>query len=515
MTRRDFLKRLAGSMALAGMPFVQTSCASKKSQPNIIYILADDLGYGDISALNPDSRIKTSHIDRLANEGVSFTDTHSGSAVCTPTRYGVLTGRYAWRTRLKEHVLWSYDPALIDTHRMTVASLLQAQGYRTGCIGKWHLGWDWSYKNETDHIIDFEKPISNGPTAVGFDHFFGILASLDIPPYVYVENDRVTALPDRRTENTDPQGFWRSGLTGADFEHEQVLPTLTQKATAFIEQHADQPFFLYFPLTAPHTPILPLPEYQNKSGTNVYGDFVLQVDDIVGSILDTLDRLQLAENTLIIFTSDNGCSPRADFPALEAKGHDPSYIYRGHKADIFEGGHRIPFIIRWPAQVPAGRTCASTLCLTDLMATCAEMLQVEYPADAAEDSFSFLSLLLEPESDEGIRPHTIHHSVNGSFAIRQGKWKLVCCPGSGGWSPPKPGSQGIIGLPPFQLYDLENDPQETNNLYEQHPEIVKAMTLALLTVIENGRSTPGPEQPNDPAGSWPQVDDIKSVFRSL
>mgnify|MGYP001819460084 FL=1 len=330
--------------------------------PNIIYILADDLGYGDVSSMNPRAAWKTRHIDRIAEEGMRFTDAHTGSAVCTPTRYGVLTGRYSWRTHLKQGVLWSWDPPLIRQGETTVGSLLQEQGYTTACVGKWHLGLGWQYLSEHPDSVDFSRAVTGGPTTLGFDYFFGIAASLDIPPYVYLENDKPTRVPVSYTEDTSKYGWWRKGLTGDDFVHEQVLPVLTRKAVAFIDGHMEAgtgtPFFLYFPLPAPHTPIVPMDEFKGKSGTNPYGDFMLQVDHTVGQILESLDKHNIAENTLIIFTSDNGCSPAADFTELATYGHDPSYHFRGHKADIFEGGHRVAFIARWPERIQAGTLSA-------------------------------------------------------------------------------------------------------------------------------------------------------------
>ena len=321
--------------------FSAFSCkeTSKNSLPHIVYILADDLGYGDVSSYNPGCAWETPSIDRIATEGVRFTDAHSGSSVCSPTRYGVLTGRYSWRTRLKKGVLWSWDPPLIGEDEFTVARLLLDEGYHTACIGKWHLGLGWQFLDPENDSVDYSRPVTGGPLTAGFDHFFGITASLDIPPYVYVQDDRSTTVPTRFTEDTSRMGWWRKGLTGDDFRHEEVLQLLTKKAVEYIDKRCrldqETPFFLYFPLTAPHTPILPTGEFRGKSGTNPYGDFVLQVDHTVGRILDALDRNGIAGKTLVIFTSDNGCSPYADFEELAGFGHDPSAGFRGHKADIF------------------------------------------------------------------------------------------------------------------------------------------------------------------------------------
>ena len=485
---------------------VSCTKTSTETAPHIIYILADDLGYGDISAMNPDAAWDTRHIDRIAREGIRFTDAHTGSAVCSPTRYGVLTGRYSWRTRLKQGVLWSWDPPLIQQQETTVGSFLQEQGYTTACVGKWHLGLGWKYYSGDSDSVDFSSPVTGGPTTVGFDYFFGITASLDIPPYVYIENDRPTMVPENFTRNDSEYGWWRNGLTGEDFVHEEVLPVLTQKAVAFIDRHmasgSGDPFFLYFPLPAPHTPILPTVEFQGKSNTNPYGDFVLQVDFTVGQILEALDKHGISENTLIFFTSDNGCSPEANFQELAEYGHDPSYHFRGHKADIFEGGHRVPFVARWPGFIKAGTTDGQVICLTDLLATVAGISGAELAPSAGVDSYSLLPALLG-DGDQAIREATVHHSVNGSFAIRRGPWKLILCPGSGGWSDPKPEAPEIVSLPPFQLYNLEKDPGETTNLVEEYPEKVEELSAMLQSYIEKGRSTPGAEQPYTASENWP------------
>lgn len=496
------------TILLVSILAASAACTQKSdtAMPNIIYILADDLGYGDISAMNPEAAWKTSHIDQIAMEGIRFTDAHSGSAVCSPTRYGVLTGRYSWRTSLKKGVLWSWDPPLIQQEETTVGKLLQEKGYTTACVGKWHLGLGWQYHAEDPDSVDFSKAVSGGPTTLGFDYFFGITASLDIPPYVYIENDRPTKIPVNYTMNASEYGWWRTGLTGDDFEHEQVLPVLTSKAVAFIDRqmdtNPDEPFFLYFPLPAPHTPILPTDEFKGISGTNPYGDFMLQVDHTVGQILKSLEEHQISENTLIIFTSDNGCSPEANFTELARHGHNPSYHFRGHKADIFEGGHRVPFLARWPGKIKAATESHQVICLTDLHATVAEITGTEADPTAGVDSYSLLPILLG-NSERILREATVHHSVNGSFAIRKGPWKLILCPGSGGWSDPRPDSPGIESLPPFQLYNLEKDPGETENLVEQYPEVVEELSMLMKAYIENGRSTPGPIQANVPSEKWP------------
>jgi arylsulfatase A len=476
-------------------------------RPNIVYILADDLGYGDLRCLNPDAKIATPHLDRLAAQGMIFSDAHSGSAVCTPTRYGILTGRYAWRTRLQSGVLNGYSRPLIAPDRLTVAALLKRQGYRTACVGKWHLGLDWATldgaapADESDlkakvPRVDYARAIGNGPTALGFDEFFGISASLDMPPYIYIHNDRTVGVPT--TEKT----YIRKGPAHRDFDAADVLPDLTRKAVETIDAQgrgaakSRPPLFLYFPMTAPHTPIVPEASFAGRSGIGPYGDFVMQVDAAVGRVLDALDRNGLADSTLVLFTSDNGCSPAADFKAMAAHGHDPSGRFRGSKADIYEGGHRIPFLARWPGRIKPGASCGDTICLTDLMATVAAITGATLPEGAGEDSVNLLPDLLGTARGP-LREATVHHSINGSFAIRQGPWKLALCPGSGGWSPPRPGRDPAADLPPIQLFDLGRDVGEAHNVEAEHPEVVERLTRLLERYVAEGRSTPGPPRVND------------------
>ena len=414
----------AGSVASQESP-----PTARATPPNIVYILADDMGYGDVSCLNPNAAWKTPHIDRLAAEGMTFTDAHSGSGVCTPTRYGILTGRYAWRSRLKRGVLGGQSKHLINPKRMTVASFLGERGYHAACIGKWHLGWDFAMKKDAPKEIDYEGPVTNGPRANGFDTYYCHSGSLDMAPYVYVQDDRVTAAPNRTTVNADYQGFWREGPTGADFRHEDVLPNFTRRGAAYVRERAKtgKPFFLYLALPAPHTPILPTAEFVGKSKSNLYGDFVLQVDATVGALMHAVEESGVADNTLFIVTADNGCSPRAKFDELEKFGHRPSGPFRGHKADIYEGGHRVPFIVRWPARVKSNTRSEQTLCLTDLVRTCAEVVGTPLPQDAGEDSVSFLSALTGTAT-QPLREATVHHSINGSFAIRQGPMEARAVP---------------------------------------------------------------------------------------
>ncbi len=495
--------------------------------PNIIYILADDLGYGDIGAFNPEGRIATPHIDSLAMEGMKFTDAHSPSSVCSPTRYGILTGRYSWRSELKSGVLTGKSPALIPEERSTVALLLKSKGYRTAFIGKWHLGWDWALKDSTDFggegwdaedfdNLDFNAPVKNTPNDLGFDYAYGHSGSLDMAPYVYVENGRITAEVNSITEDTGKYTWWRKGPTASDFVHEDVTPNFFRKSIDYIADASaqDAPFFLYLALPSPHTPILPTKAWQGKSGINPYADFIMMIDDYVGQVVKAVEAQGITENTMIIFTSDNGCSPQADFEVLAEKGHHPSYIYRGHKADIYEGGHRIPFIVKWPGQVLAGSISEKTICQTDLMATCAEIVGAELSDDEAEDSFSILPLFSDPNAENYKRKATVHHSINGSFAIRKDNFKLIFCPGSGGWSDPKPDSEGINDLPKFQLYDLADDPGEKENLYLEYPEKAEALKKLMASYINDGRSTPGATQDNAVLNlkgeEWHQVETILS-----
>lgn len=514
MNRRNFLKAIGVSIGLSGFWGCTQSTRSTQKQlnrstkkPNIVYILADDLGTGDVSCFNKKGKIKTENIDSIARDGMRFTDAHSGSAVCTPTRYGVMTGRYAWRTRLKSGVLGGWSKPLISAERMTVASMLKANGYNTGCIGKWHLGWEWALKNKDVDVedwfldaknVDFTKPITNGPTTRGFDYYFGIAGSLDMTPYVYVENDMPTAVPNRIIDGSSGQRFWRKGAISPDFEIEGVLPKITEKAVSFIERQSDdKPFFMYFPLTAPHVPLMPTKEFQGKSGLNLWGDFVLQVDFTVGQILKALKRNGLEDNTLVIMTSDNGATPKANFKQLEKLGHDPSYIYRGAKADIFEGGHRIPFIAKWPGKIKPGSKNKETICLTDLMATAADIVDFKLPGNAGEDSVSILPALLGEKYKKPLREATVHHSIDGSFSIRKGKWKLELCPGSGGWSSPTPESKKAKELSQVQLYDLKKDIEETTNVQDKYPEKVKELIRLLQSYVDRGRSTPGKKQTNE------------------
>ncbi len=491
--------------------FMLLSCRQEKLSypPNIIYVLADDLGYGDLGAFNPEGRIKTPHLDQMARQGMIFTDAHTSSSVCTPTRYGILTGRYNWRSPLKKSVLSGTSRALIPQDRTTVASFLKSNGYHTAFIGKWHLGWDWALKDssfqntpikdqEIFEKIDFSKKITNGPNGLGFDYAYGHCGSLDMPPYVYVENEKITAQVEKITDRKGDYHWWRKGPTADDFDHERVTPHLFDKAETYVTQmnQKGKPFFLYLPLPSPHTPILPTGEWKGKSGLNPYADFVMQIDHRVGRLNGLLDQLGISENTIVIFTSDNGCSPQAKFDLLAEKGHDPSGVFRGHKADIFEGGHRVPFIVKWPRKIKASSVSRKTICTTDLLATCTDILRKTLKDKEGEDSFSMVPLFSEETKNQYKRSFTIHHSIDGSFAIRKGDFKFIFCPGSGGWSFPRPSKKETQMLPKFQLYNLKEDPEEKNNLYGQYPKIENELITLFTAAIQNGRTTPGAPREN-------------------
>lgn len=496
-------------------PAARGQAAPASRPPNIVFILADDLGIGDVGCYNAASKIRTPNLDRLAGQGLRFTDAHSPSAVCSPTRYGLLTGRYAWRTRLQSGVLFGLSAPLIAPGRPTVASLLKAQGYHTACFGKWHLGLGWAGQTTDDPLlksgaVDYARPLSDSPLTHGFDTFFGIAGSLDMPPYTFIENDRVTALP---TVITGEGG--RKGPTAPTFKAPDVLPEITRRAVAYIaarapDAKAGQPFFLYLPLNAPHTPVVPSGAWKRESPLGHYAGFVEQADDTVGQVLAALDAQGLAAQTLVIVTSDNGYAPyvgivegddrgsgRGGVQALEAQGHFPSAAYRGYKSELWEGGHRVPFLARWPGTIKPGAVCAGLIGLNDFMATAAELTGAQLPATAAEDSLSFLGLL---RGQAGSRTDLILHSLNGRFAIREGQWILVAWRGSGGFSDsrkPGAGRPALASLPPCQLYDLAADPAETKNLAEARPELVKRLMSLLEKQVADGRTTPGAPQSND------------------
>ena len=469
-------------------------------KPNVILVMADDLGIGDISPTNPNCKIATPHLQQLADEGLTFLDAHTTSSVCTPTRYGLLTGRYNWRSRLSRGVLSGRSNHLIPAERATLGHLLRDSGYHTAMIGKWHLGWDWHKENKT---IDFTKPVLNGPDINGFDYYYGHCGSLDMPPYVWVDTRQVTAVPNREegvTSKENQYGWYRKGPIGSDFHIPEVLPHLFDKSISFVTTHSDdaksgKPFFLYVPLPAPHTPIVPVAPFRDASGINPYADFVMQVDYLIGELLDCVQEQGLENNTLVIFTSDNGCSPQANFDLLKEHGHNPSGIYRGHKADIFEGGHRVPLIVKWPGHVAPRTKTQALACHTDIYTSLAEIVSQSDLTSGGEDGYSLLPVFDGSETSD--RTALVSHSIDGSFAIREGNWKLCLCHGSGGWSLPKEKVAKAEGLPPLQLYDLSQDVAETTNIAEKHPEKVRHLLRLLDDIVQKGRSTPGEALSND------------------
>lgn len=493
------LKSPALVMLAALILFVATQSHAAE-RPNVIVVMADDLGIGDISPTNPACKIRTPHLQKMANEGLTFLDAHTPSSVCTPTRYGLLTGRYNWRSRLASGVLSGTSEHLIPADRPTLGHLMRKAGYHTAMIGKWHLGWDW---HKTNGKIDFTQPVKNGPNINGFDQYYGHCGSLDMPPYVWVDTGRITAVPDREegvSKKEDRYGWYRKGPIGSDFKIDEVLPHLFDKSIAHVKARSQtakdgKPFFLYLALPAPHTPIVPVPPFKGSSGLNPYADFVIQVDHHMGQLFATLKENGLDENTLVIFTSDNGCSPEANFELLKERGHDPSAGYRGHKADIYEGGHRVPLIARWTGHIEAGRTTKAIACLTDVYATLEAITGQSRQTLGGEDGFSLLPVFNGEETSA--RDTLVSHSIGGSFAIRQGPWKLCLSAGSGGWSAPRESEAKKNGLPPLQLFNLDDDPGERKNLVSEHPQQVKSLLRLLDSQVRNGRCTPGDAVPND------------------
>jgi arylsulfatase A-like enzyme len=469
--------------------------------PNIVYILADDLGYGDVGIYNPESKIATPNIDQLAREGMRFTDAHSPSSVCTPTRYGILTGRYCWRSRLPRGVLRGYGQALIEPQETTVAEVLKKSGYTTGVVGKWHLGLDWKIKeNYQDSIsafgdapiladinsewINFDVPPANGPRTHGFDYSYILPASLDMEPYCYLENDVMTKPLNQYTPGNDLNtgytgAFWRPGLMAEDFDFYEVLPTFIEKAVDFVRIHSEDenPFFLYLPLAAPHTPWVPKEYFRDQSAAGQYGDFVQMVDATVGDLLNSLEEQGISENTIVIFTSDNGPYWRPAF--IERFDHRAAHIYRGMKADIWDGGHRIPFIVRWPGTVAQNSQSNQLTSLTNLFATVAEITGSEVAESEGVDSRSIVPALYGVEPANQIP--VVHHSSRGVFALRKGEWKYIEGLGSGGFTQPAVG-EPEAGGPAGQLYNMQDDPSEQNNLYLEEPEKVEEMKQALEVI---------------------------------
>jgi arylsulfatase A len=459
--------------------------ARAHEKPNILIILADDMGYGDLRCFQPSSKIATPHLDRLAQEGMKWTNAHAAGPVCHPSRYGLMTGCYPFRTDVS---VWAKQP-LIAPGQMTIASLLQSQGYATHMVGKWHLGF-------AEH--GYDQALKGGPIAHGFGSFFGLRASTDIPPYFWIRGEKAVAPPSGRISGHQSEGwspiqgeFWREGGIAPGMDLSKVLTQCVDESISVITAHAadkekSPPFFLYTALTAPHTPWLPTEEWRGKSGAGMYGDFVMMVDAEIGRILRALDQAHLARNTIVIFSSDNG---PVWYPQDRARyQHDASGGLRGMKGDAWEGGHRMPFIVRWPERVKPGSSSDHLLCFTDLLATFAELCHAALPEQAGPDSFSFLPILLNqsPNLPSSLRSTFVLQTVGlrPLTTIQNQRWKFIDGPGSGGFSkmPTKEKTSGP------QLYDLRADPGETTNLSATHPAMVEEMRAQMQKIVKDGRS---------------------------
>jgi arylsulfatase A len=473
-TKRSLFHVLLGCLA-TGLSARAAHVDVPVGKPNVVLILADDLGYGDLGCYNADSKIPTPNLDRLAAEGMRFTDAHSPSAVCSPTRYGLLTGRYAWRTEMKSRVLWAFDRPLIEPDRWTIARMMKGAGYHTACIGKWHLGWAWPTRGGTPldlpfkigqpghaervrlaRVVDYSKPLGGGPLGAGFDFYFGDDV-INQPPFLWIEDNRCLTRPTLPNHPNVLHGS-SNGPCTPDWDQAKVLPRLTERAVDYLRKQGTgkvQPFLLYFPLTAPHLPIVPPGRFSGKSVYGPYGDFVHYVDWIVGRIATTLEETGAAPNTLLVFTSDNGSY------AGNLKGHRPNGSLRGRKGQIFEGGHRVPLIIRWPGQVAAGSRNDQLVGLNDLPATFAAILKNPMDEGAAEDSVNLMPTLCDPE--KAIRDSLVHHSVSGEFAFRSGKWKMI---------PSKK-----------MLFDLATDSAEGKNQWNDQVKVVSELKQLMRKTI--------------------------------
>jgi len=494
--------------------------AGEVSRPNIVVIYTDDQGYGDMSALNPSAKFQTPNFDRLAHEGLIFTDGHSADTVCTPSRYALLTGRYSWRTSLKSGVLHAEGDCLIAKDRMTVATLLKGKGYQTAMFGKWHLNMKFP---GSVGKRDWSQPITDGPTEHGFDYYYGIPASMNYGVLTFIENTHVTDPPSLWTHrkqikehNTfrfmppydrESQGSGDIEIAPS-FRDDICLKVCTEKTVEYIGRQAEKaktgkPFFIYLSLNSPHLPHCAAPEFAGKSQVDAYGDFMLETDYRIGQVLDALDKHGLTRDTLVFLSSDNG--PETGYAArLTEYKHDSNGELKGGKRDIYEGGHRVPFVMRWPAVIKAGRTCDAPVGQVDLLATCAEIVGVKLPPNAGEDSYSLLPAMRGEDYARPLRGPLIHHSGSGYFAIRDGHWKLNLFRGSGGSLAPK----FIIpkeGEPRFELYDMKADWRETTNVHDQHKAEVERLKALATKVVREGRSTPGAVQKNDGEPLWAEL----------
>ena len=503
---------------LAGPP----AAATQQLRPHVLLIYTDDQGYGDVSALNPESKFPTPNLDRLVREGMAFTDAHSSDTVCTPSRYGLLTGRYSWRTAMKRGVMGSEGKGLIAEGRITLASLLRDVGYRTAMVGKWHLGMTFHGKKGSR---DWSRPVLDGPVDKGFDYFYGIPASMNYGVLTYIENRRVLDPPSlwtRKKPNqiaiadyriTPPYEHSRAGgelEVAPSFDDQQVLTAFTERAVQWIDDFAsdksDEPFFLYLAYTSPHKPVIPITEFQGKSEAGAYGDFMMETDAHIGSVLDALDRNDLTRDTLVLVTSDNG--PETTYrERLKRFGHASAGKLRGGKRDLYEGGHRVPFIVRWPAVTKPAQRSSDLVCQTDVLATIADVVGRELGPDEAEDSVSFLPILQGEQRPP--RPPVIHHSAAGYFAIRHGRWKLNMIRGSGGSLAPR-FVEAKPGEPQFELYDLAADLAETNDMAGQEPAVVARLREEINRIVTSGRSNTGPTVGNDGAQRWKELTWLES-----
>ncbi|MEO6149548.1 MAG: arylsulfatase [Mucilaginibacter sp.] len=492
---------------------ISAAAQNKGQKPNIIYILADDMGYGDVSCYNPQSKINTPNIDRLAAGGMKFTNAHSASSVCTPSRYAIMTGRYAWRSKMKYGVLWTYDWPLIEQGRLTVGQFLKDNGYNTGIIGKWHLGWNWPIKPgeqiDTNKLggrsmdqsvarekkIDVTKPLKGGPLACGFDYQFGIdIPSL--PPFCFIENGNIVGPTLTKVDHDDEGKF--PGYIQQGWRSDAIMPAFMDKAFNFVKQKAksDKPFFLYLPLAIPHHPISPGQKHLGTSKMGEYGDVVEEMDEYIGQLMQLLKQLKIDDNTLIIFTSDNGSITDAGSFSKKPEwgiagsgyklyGHRSNGNFRGIKGDVYEGGHRVPFIAVWPKVIPAGKTSDAAISLTDLFATCAGIINKPLPNAAADDSYDISPILKGKAIKEPVRPSIIFHSSKGTFAIEEGDWKYIESNDSGGTLKSKLIPDSVYTTA-GQLYNIKTDPGEKENLYSKYPLIVKELTTLLTEQKKTG-----------------------------
>ena len=485
--------------------------------PNIILILADDLGYGDVASYNPESRVPTPNLDRLSREGLSFTDAHAPATVCTPSRYSVLTGRMAFRTGFKGVFTGAGGPCLIEEGRLTLPGMLRDNGYTTACYGKWHVGLSFPDKDgnpinenglEPVQRIDYSRPIPDSPIHRGFEHFYGTACCSGTDfLYAFVDGDRIPVPPTAELDKTPlPKHPYandnRPGMIAPDFDIQELDQLFLKKSIAFVENHVrntpDNPFFLYHPTNAVHLPSFASRVCRGKTNAGPHGDFIFEFDHVVGEMLHALERLGIADNTLVMVSSDNGPEVCSVVNMRKNYRHDGARPWRGLTRDNWEGGHRIPFIARWPGHIAAGTKTDQTVCLCDIMAACAALVRAELPYNAAEDSYDILPIMLgrQPE-DRSVRKHTLHQTISLELSIRKGPWKYLDHQGSGGNDYVSSKKLHPYALPekapdaPGQLYNLDEDPGETTNLYFEHPEIVEELRTQLHAYRDNGRSRIG------------------------